>query len=96
MRADGNCSSCNAPIRWAITQAGKRMPLNPSPVQGGNVFVTGWQDDDGHPLDPSKGGISRATPLIGVGKAASARAVTPYAYVAHFVTCKNAARHRKH
>ena len=24
----GSCSSCSAPIRWVVTKAGKRMPIN--------------------------------------------------------------------
>lgn len=38
-----DCRSCGAPMRWAVTTAGKRMPLDPQPSDRGNVHV----DDDG-------------------------------------------------
>lgn len=31
------CRSCQAPIVWAITEAGERMPVDPHPVAGGSV-----------------------------------------------------------
>lgn len=39
MAADelGTCRSCRAPIRWAHTQKGHRIPLDPEPVEGGNL-----------------------------------------------------------
>lgn len=35
------CRSCHAPVVWVRTAAGKRMPLDPDPVAGGNVVVNG-------------------------------------------------------
>jgi len=32
-----NCRSCAAPIYWAITTDGKRMPVDAEPVLGGNI-----------------------------------------------------------
>jgi hypothetical protein len=34
------CRSCGAEIRWARTVAGKRIPLDPQPVEGGNLAPT--------------------------------------------------------
>ncbi|MCK9250043.1 MAG: hypothetical protein M0P31_13850 [Solirubrobacteraceae bacterium] len=31
------CRSCGAPIRWGITQSGRRIPLDPDPTPDGNV-----------------------------------------------------------
>jgi hypothetical protein len=33
------CKSCGAPIRWAKTEAGKRIPLDPEPRPNGNLLV---------------------------------------------------------
>lgn len=37
------CSSCDQPVRWVLTVAGKRMPLDPMPHPMGNVVfaITG-------------------------------------------------------
>jgi hypothetical protein len=31
------CRTCKRPIVWAITATGKRIPLDPEPVKGGNL-----------------------------------------------------------
>lgn len=33
------CRSCQAPIRWAVTTTGKRMPIDHEPTPDGNVTV---------------------------------------------------------
>ena len=33
------CRSCSAPIVWAITQEGRRMPLDAEPAREGNVLL---------------------------------------------------------
>lgn len=33
------CRSCQAPIRWANTAAGKTMPLDETPTEDGNVII---------------------------------------------------------
>jgi hypothetical protein len=35
------CRSCGAQIEWATTAAGKAIPLNPYPVNGGNLEFRG-------------------------------------------------------
>lgn len=35
------CRSCHAPIWWLVTEAGKRMPVNPTPDPSGNLAVKG-------------------------------------------------------
>ena len=39
--SSGRCKSCGGPIEWAVTIKGRRMPLDPSPVLGGNVLLDG-------------------------------------------------------
>lgn len=36
-RMPANCSSCQAPIIWAKTEAGRAMPLDAEPVDDGNM-----------------------------------------------------------
>lgn len=37
MTATARCSSCKAPIEWAWTDQGKRIPLDVGEVSGGNL-----------------------------------------------------------
>ena len=82
MIPSSKCRSCDAPIRWCRTEAtGKLMPLDPDPVDDGNVWVLR---------------IESGTPVVAVALLADAVPTTvPLRYVSHFVTCKDAATWRK-
>lgn len=89
MRHDDTCSSCRAPIRWAVHETtGRRMPLDPTPVADGNVVVVEWRN-----VEQTRGAY--ALPVIGVGAKALGRAATGYRYTSHFATCPNAKQHRR-
>lgn len=77
------CRSCHAPIRWRVTSAGKRLPvdlgtlhISPSP-EGSTVLVT--EDGEvvrGHRLEhPTPGAVAGS--------------------LAHFATCPQASQHRQ-
>lgn len=34
-----SCSACGAPIRWATTTKGRRMPIDPDPHPQGNIIL---------------------------------------------------------
>lgn len=59
------CRSCKRPIRWAVTTKGRRIPLDPEPVAGGNVRLTRSSDGDvaeilsGSALDAAKSRLER-------------------------------------
>lgn len=74
MRADAECRSCHAPIRWVVTAAtGKRMPIDPTPVPDGNV----WIDH-----------IEAGLPVVHVGLSHDdVPRSEPCAYQSHFVSC---------
>lgn len=40
-RLIGACRSCAAPIIWAVTQDGRRAPIDAVPVDNGNIVLTG-------------------------------------------------------
>lgn len=87
MRPDGQCRSCHRPIRWAITSTtGVRMPLDPDAVATGNLVVVAWLD--------RVLGAEVSTPVVAVN-AANVSPLTAYRYVSHFVTCPQAATHRR-
>lgn len=82
MRASSNCRSCGAPIRWCITDANsKRMPVDPEPVEDGNIWVIRTE---------------QGTPIIGVAlQGANVPASAPLRYQSHFVSCPNSSEWRK-
>lgn len=85
MKADGHCRSCGKPIRWAVHfVTRKRIPLDPQPVEDGNIGVVEWIENVTPPH----------TPLVVVGPHTNT-AITPYRYVSHFASCPHAATHRK-
>lgn len=80
----GECRSCGAEIKWAVTSK-SRIPLDPEPAPNGNVRVA-----------PSRAvpGELFASVLAG-DKLAVARAEGEDLYLSHFATCPHANRHRK-
>lgn len=43
------CRSCSASVFWGVNpKTGKRNPVNAEPAQGGNITISGW-DDEGTP-----------------------------------------------
>lgn len=77
------CRSCGAPVTWAITASGKRMPVDPEPVEGGNVVL--------HPaLVP--GGSPTATVMPPTDD--DPPPVFPR-HLSHFATCPHANEHRR-
>lgn len=39
--AKSTCDSCGDPIIWAVTEAGKRMPVDVEPTETGNLILSG-------------------------------------------------------
>jgi hypothetical protein len=74
------CRSCGAQIRWANTERGKVIPLDPEPVpaEGPGRFVL--RHDNGY--------------LLAVAVPGGAYPDEPN-FVAHFSTCPNAKQHRR-
>jgi hypothetical protein len=83
VKAKSNCRSCKAPIVWAITAAkGARMPLDPDPVDDGNVWVVRWKPD--------------GTPIVAVALHADAVPILARErFVSHFTTCPDSKEWRK-
>lgn len=71
------CKSCGAPIIWAATDTGKRMPIDRLPAAGGNVRLT---EVDGQPHAAVVGAtIDLFDPADNGDR-----------HLAHFVTCPDA------
>lgn len=73
------CRSCNAPIIWAPTSAGRKMPLDAEPVTDGNVKIT--EDGIAHVLSDHDLVVERmmGEPL----------------FKSHFATCGQAGQWRR-
>ena len=74
------CRTCKAPVRWAATAAGRAIPLDPEPNPDGNL----WLDARGVAHN-----IARLT------DDEQAEIAGDPLYIAHFVTCPDAAQHRR-
>lgn len=84
--ADGTCRSCKASIRWAHTDKGKRIPLNPDPdFAKGNMILLPF---NGGELAVNKAALDELT-----WEAILEHHVERF--VSHFATCPNARRHRQ-
>lgn len=73
------CRSCGAPIRWALTERGRRIPLDPEPYTGpepSGLFRLDGRVPTAIAVPP---GALEAGPV----------------YRSHFATCPNAALHRR-
>ena len=74
------CRSCGARLLWALTEKGRRIPLDRNPVPTGNIEIE--ETDEGPPM-------SRVVPVLSPGLFPTVR------YKSHFATCPNAKRHRR-
>lgn len=73
------CRSCGAEIVWTVTDSGASMPLNPEPVEGGNIVFRPQVTLPGFGADPQ------------VEYIAPADVTDPRPrYVSHFATCPDA------
>jgi hypothetical protein len=81
---ESTCSSCGARIYWAVTAAGKRIPIDVDPTLMGLFFLVCRPD---HLL-----AVSAAAEGPVAEKYRLARANR---YDSHFATCPDAAKHRK-
>lgn len=82
------CRTCRMPIRWVVmASTGKRMPLDAEPdCNLGNVMI----------LTAAAGADEGKAVVLGgkvLDKARADRSLSLYA--SHFVTCPNAAQHRR-
>lgn len=73
------CRSCDAEIVWALTERGKRMPLDAEPVADGNLYLepVARPGDDPYRVRAAREGDP-----------------AQHRRVSHFATCPNADDHR--
>lgn len=79
----GRCTSCSAPVEWALTHNFKRMPIDAAPAPDPTNLIA-WRDTDGEIHVRDRDGIG----------ATDAPSDARYA-TSHFATCPNADQFRK-
>lgn len=75
------CRSCHAPIEWAVTDSGKRIPLDMDPAPDGNL----------EPINKLPDG----TLVVAVVPLAAAIPAHDDRRISHFVTCPQADNWRR-
>jgi hypothetical protein len=96
------CRSCQAPIWFGLTEKGRRMPLDPAPVEDGNVVIVTLEGR----METEVANLGRArAQRANAGDAELPRVRTLRngehvpadlpTYVSHFATCPEAQSHRR-
>jgi hypothetical protein len=86
------CASCKAPIVWAVTEHGKRMPVDAEPTITGNIVLSHRRA--GEPP------IALHQPMNALERLAAAHDCSPHdgplrLFTSHFATCPYADQHRR-
>lgn len=79
------CRSCSAEIIWAVTENGKRMPVDALPREDGNILLTEYPD----------GYIEAAYVQSSLFEEWDQDAPEPRRHVSHFATCEQSKEWRK-
>lgn len=76
------CKTCHLAITWTTNvTTGKRMPVDPTPTEAGNIILLAGNDG------PESRVLTKAE--------LAARPTRSGLYVSHFATCPQAAAHRR-
>jgi hypothetical protein len=81
------CRTCDAPILWAVTTAGKPMPLDPAPAADGNIILTGQTGRTTSGGSAPECRVDDTMTLPGIDP--------PERFKSHFATCPQASQHRR-
>ena len=82
------CSTCKNEVVWVVTAGGKRMPLDPDPVENGNIIKTGKMIDTDR-------GAAELVAYVHPPSLFDQDVHDGERYVSHFATCANAEQHRR-
>lgn len=83
---ESRCTTCQSPIWWALTEAGKRMPMRPGPAPDGQWVIGDWARDTRAPI------VRHHDPLL---DRVRERTTSLPRYRPHWADCPDADQHRK-
>lgn len=86
----GVCRSCQAPIEWAVTETGKRMPVDHEPVVGATILLRHTKVGE-----PPLAHVTTKDERAELERQAANRDDELRLFVSHFSSCPNSAFHRK-
>lgn len=91
------CKSCGAEIIWALTVAGRRMPVDVSPADrgGGSVLLVAMGNPSTEPEVGAHGWLALMVASVTEGERGVIERSSGILHDSHFATCPNAAEHRK-
>ena len=84
------CRSCGAPIEWAITAKGKRMPVDAEPRTDGTILLRHTRVGE-----PPRAEVLNAEEIAFERQVAANRGEELRLFVSHFVSCPQSADWRK-
>lgn len=76
------CRNCGKAVYWCKTNTGKIMPVDAEPSEDGNIIL-------------ERNALGQVANVLNLADLATARAQGKRLHKSHFVTCPNAANHRK-
>jgi hypothetical protein len=82
------CKSCGTDIVWAVSERGRRMPVDAERRPDGNIVLSHRRVGE-----PPVALVQSAESIERLRQQAPAHEVA--LFVSHFATCPNAAKHRK-
>lgn len=85
-----HCKSCDAQIVWAVTENGRRMPVDADPVPAGTILLRHLNVGE-----PPVAHVTTKTERAELETQAVNRGDTFRLFVSHFATCPNATTHRQ-
>jgi hypothetical protein len=90
------CKSCRAEIEWAVTETGKRIPIDSERRREGNILLE--HREVGRPpiarvLTREQVDAHRRTHAENLARGLDTGSAD--LFVSHFATCPNAAQHRR-
>lgn len=89
------CKTCHAAIWFGLTAKGRRMPLDPAPVDDGNVVMDRLEQVMDQLAGADENGPGKALAHVRVlSKGEAVDEATPR-YVSHFATCAFSQHHRR-